>query len=379
MKNDNETMKPNIEGDHRNNGKSPVAVLSRVGGDDISGHRPNILLIYTGGTIGMTQNPETGALEPYNFDYLIENVPKLKRLGYNLDHVTFKVPLDSAAITPDHWEEIADVIEENYDQYDGFVVLHGTDTMAYTASALSYMLENLRKPVVITGSQLPIGDVRTDGEENLITALQVAAAHDEDGSPMVQEVCIMFENYLWRGNRATKYSADNFNAFKSNNFPRLAKVGLDIIFRRDVLWRPKSDNPLTVHRGMYTGVVYLSLFPGLNEETLRYMLKAPGLKGVVMKTYGAGNAPTAPWFVNTIKEAVERGMVIVNVTQCNNGMVDPRRYETGTALNRAGVISGRDLTSEAAITKLMFLFGQGYDTEQVKQLMETPLVGEMHS
>lgn len=326
----------------------------------------------------MTQNPTTGALEPYNFDYLVENVPKLKRLGYNLDHFTFKTPLDSAAITPSHWEEIADVIEDNYENYDGFVVLHGTDTMAYTASALSYMLENLRKPVVITGSQLPIGDVRTDGEENLITALQVAAALDDDGSPMVQEVCIMFENYLWRGNRATKYSADNFNAFKSNNFPRLAKIGLGIAFRKDVLWRPTSTAPLTVHRGMYTGVVYLSLFPGLNEQTLRYMLKAPGLKGVVMKTFGAGNAPTAPWFVNTIREAVERGMVIVNVTQCNNGMVDPLRYETGTALKRAGVISGRDLTSEAAITKLMFLFGQGYDTEEVKRMMETSLVGEMH-
>ena len=325
----------------------------------------------------MTVNPETGSLEPYSFEYLIENVPKLKRLDYNLDHFQFQTPLDSSAITPDHWEEIAEVIEENYDDYDGFVVLHGTDTMAYTASALSFMLENIRKPVIITGSQLPISDVRTDGEENLITALQVAAARDRDGSPMVQEVCIMFENYLWRGNRSTKYSADNFNAFKSNNFPQLAKIGLGIAFRKDVLWRPTSDAPLIVHRGMDSGVVYLSLFPGLNKDIMRYMLKAPGLKGVVLKTYGAGNAPTDAWFVDTVKEAVDRGLVIVNVTQCNNGTVDPLRYETGNALRRAGVISGHDLTSEAAITKLMFLFGQGYDREDVKRLMETPLVGEM--
>ena len=353
-----------------------IGTLTRVDGDAAGTERPKILIIYTGGTIGMTVNPQTGSLEPYNFEYLVENVPKLRKLQYNLDHFQFEEPLDSSAITPAHWEEIATVIEKYYDDYDGFVVLHGTDTMAYTASALSYMLENLRKPVVITGSQLPIGDVRTDGEENLITALQVAAARDGD-QPMVQEVCIMFENYLWRGNRSTKYSADNFNAFKSNNFPRLAKIGLEIAFRKEVLWRPKTNEKLIVHRGMDNGVVYLSLFPGLCERVLRYMLQAPGLKGVVMKTYGAGNAPTDPWFVNTVREAVDRGIVMVNVTQCNNGKVDPLRYETGNALRRAGVISGRDLTSEAAITKLMFLFGQGYSPEEVKKLMQTPLVGEM--
>lgn len=356
-----------------------IGTLTRMPDSCDADNLPYILIIYTGGTIGMAENPDTGLLEPYSFDYLIQNVPKLKHLNYDLDYFQFEKPIDSSAINPTHWDTIAHVIAENYDNYDGFVVLHGTDTMAYTASALSFMLENVRKPVIITGSQLPISEVRTDGEENLITALQVAAAQDPDGSPTIQEVCILFENYLWRGNRSTKYSADNFNAFQSNNFPRLAKIGMGISFRRDVLWRPRSNEPLTVHYGMDSNVMYLSLFPGLTEGMLRYMLSAPKLRGIVLKTFGAGNAPTDEWFVRTLKDAVDRGIVIVNVTQCNNGMVDPRRYETGEGLCRAGVISGRDLTSEAAITKLMSLFGQGYSAEDVKRLMQTPLVGEMHA
>lgn len=355
-----------------------IGTLTRV--EESNGiTKPRILIIYTGGTIGMTENPATGRLEPYNFANLIENVPKLRRLDFNIDYYQFDVPVDSSAINLNHWVAMAHIIEDTYDQYDGYVVLHGTDTMAYTASMMSFMLENLRKPVVITGSQLPIGEVRTDGEENLITSLQVAAERTPEGEPMIQEVCILFENYLWRGNRSTKYSADNFNAFKSNNFPRLAKIGLGISFRRDVLWRPREDKPLTVHYGIDPHVIYLSLFPGLNESIMRYMLEAPDLRGVVLKTFGAGNAPTDDWFINTLKEAVDRGLVIVNVTQCHNGMVDPYRYETGEGLRRAGVISGKDLTSEAAITKLMFLFGQGYEREEVKRLMEIPLVGEMHA
>lgn len=339
---------------------------------------PKILIIYTGGTIGMIENPETGSLEPFDFEYLIDNVPKIKRLDYRIDSYQFEVPIDSSAMNPSHWQDIAYVIATFYDRYDGFVVLHGTDTMAYTASALSFMLENLRKPVVITGSQLPIGEVRTDGEENLITALQVAAATTDDGRPMLEEVTILFENYLWRGNRATKYSADNFNAFKSSNFPRLAKIGMGITFREDVLWRPVEDAPLRVHYGMDTNVMYLSLFPGITETMIRHAFNTPGLRGVVLKTYGAGNAPTESSFLEVVREAVDRGLVIVNVSQCDNGMVDPHRYKTGSALYAAGVISGHDLTSEAAITKLMFLFGQDYDTETVKRLMEIPLVGEMH-
>ncbi len=345
---------------------------------DACGTRPKILIIYTGGTIGMIENPETGSLEPFNFEYLIDNVPKIKRLDYEIDSFQFAEPLDSSAMNPSHWQDIAYVIDCFYDRYDGFVVLHGTDTMAYTSSALSFMLENLRKPVVITGSQLPIGEVRTDGEENLITALQVAAARREDGKPMLEEVAILFENYLWRGNRATKYSADNFNAFKSSNFPRLAKIGMGITFRSDVLWRPAEQGRLRVHYGMDTNVMYLNLFPGITETMIRHAFGTPGLKGVVLKTYGAGNAPTDPHFLDAIREATDRGLVIVNVSQCDNGMVDPHRYKTGSALYGAGVISGHDLTSEAAITKLMFLFGQNYDVEEVKRTMETPLVGEMH-
>lgn len=340
---------------------------------------PRILIIYTGGTIGMIENSRTGALEPFDFEYLIENVPKIKRLDYNIDSFQFETPLDSSAMTPAHWQDIAYVIECFYDRYDGFVVLHGTDTMAYTASALSFMLENLRKPVVITGSQLPIGEVRTDGEENLITALQVAAARTDDGEPMLQEVSILFENYLWRGNRATKYSADNFNAFKSSNFPRLAKIGMGITFRSEILWRPHDEKPLRMHYGLDTNVMYLSLFPGITNNMLRHAFSTPGLKGVVLKTYGAGNAPTDPEFLQTVKDAVNKGLVIVNVSQCDNGRVDPHRYETGEALYSAGVVSGHDLTSEAAITKLMFLFGQNYSTDEVKKLMEKSLVGEMHN
>ena len=339
--------------------------------------RPRILIIYTGGTIGMIEDPATQTLRPFDFSHLIDNVPKIKMLDYDIRHIQFNPPIDSSNMNPAHWQQIAEAIGKNYNDVDGFVVLHGTDTMAYTASALSFMLENLRKPVVITGSQLPIGEVRTDGEENLITALQIAAATDEEGYSMLEEVAILFENYLWRGNRSTKYSADNFNAFKSSNFPRLAKIGMGITFRPDVLWRPMEKGPLRVHYAMDTNVMYLSLFPGITTTMLKHAFNTPGLKGVVLKTYGAGNAPTDKPFIETIKEAVERGIVIVNVSQCDNGMVDPLRYETGSRLYGVGVIPGHDLTSEAAITKLMFLFGQNYHIDEVKRLMETPLVGEM--
>ena len=340
--------------------------------------RPRILMIYTGGTIGMKENADTGALEPFDFDHLMENVPKIKMLEYDIDSVQFDHPIDSSAMNPSHWDQIVREIDKNYEKYDGFVVLHGTDTMAYTASALSFMLENIRKPVVITGSQLPIGEVRTDGEENLITALQVAAAKDEKGEPMVQEVAILFEDYLWRGNRATKHSSDNFNAFKSSNYPRLAKAGLGITFRKEVLWRSASDAPFRAHYGMDTNVFYLDLFPGINEKVITHVLKAPGLKGIVMKTFGSGNGPTAPWFLDAVKEAVKRGLVIVNVSQCDNGTVLPTRYEAGCGLYQAGVISGHDMTSEAAITKLMFLFGLGKSAEEVKLEMEKPIIGEMN-
>lgn len=339
--------------------------------------RPKILIIYTGGTIGMIENPETRALEPFDFDHLLDNVPKLKMLDFDIDSFTFERPIDSSAMNPGHWCDIAKVIEDNYDSYDGFVVLHGTDTMAYTASALSFMLENLSKPVIITGSQLPIGEVRTDGEENLIAALQVAAARERDGEQTVKEVAILFQNYLWRGNRSTKHSADNFDAFKSENYQPLATIGLGIQFNRDALLRPDGEKPLRVHYQMDTNVMYVDLFPGIPEHIVKYLFNTPGLKGLVLKTFGAGNGPNDPWFLEAVKDAVSRGIVVVNITQCSNGSVLPMRYVTGIDLAKCGPVAGHDLTSEAAITKLMYLFGRGYDSEQVKQLMETSLCGEM--
>lgn len=337
---------------------------------------PRILIVYTGGTIGMIEDPVTKALKPFDFSHLMENVPKVKMLDYKIDNIQFQPPIDSSDMSPAHWQDIARSIAENYDDYDGFVVLHGTDTMAYTASALSFMLDGLDKPVIITGSQLPIGEVRTDGEENLITALQIAAATDTDGRPMVREVAILFENYLWRGNRSTKRSADNFNAFKSNNYPQLAKIGLGIHFDTDALMRRNVEKSLRPHYDLDTSVMVIDLYPGLNERLLRHMLAAPGIKGIVLRTYGTGNAPTSSWFIEAIREVINRGVIVLNVTQCVNGGVNTR-YLAGDMLAAAGVISGYDLTFEAAITKMMFLFGLGISPAEVKKQLCMSLAGEM--
>lgn len=339
--------------------------------------RPKILIIYTGGTIGMIEDPVTKALKPFDFSHLMENVPKVNLLDYDIDNIQFHPPIDSSDMDTEHWNSIAKSIAENYDKYDGFVVLHGTDTMAYTASALSFMLANLSKPVIITGSQLPIGEVRTDGEENLITALQIAADRDENGNPTVREVAILFENYLWRGNRSTKRSADNFNAFKSNNYPALAKIGLGIQFDRDALRKIEEPKPLEVSYSLDRNVIPIDLFPGLSETVLRHQLSTPGIKGIVLRTYGAGNGPTWKWFVDAIRETIDRGVLILNVTQCVNGGVHANRYVSGDILSGAGVISGHDLTFEAAITKMMFLFGKGLSTEEVAKRIAEPLEGEM--
>lgn len=343
----------------------------------INEQRPRILIVYTGGTIGMIEDAETHSLRPFDFSHLIDNVPKIQKLDFDIENIQINPPIDSANMSPKHWTDIAMAIEARYDDFDGFVILHGTDTMAFTASALSFMLENLHKPVIITGSQLPIGEVRTDGEENLITALQVAAARTPQGDSMVQEVAILFENYLWRGNRSTKMSADNFNAFKSNNYPALAKIGLDIHFNTDALYRVPTKRPLKVRYNLDTNVIYLHLFPGITEKTLSHVLNTPDVKGIVLKTYGAGNAPSEQWLIDLLSDAVERGIVILNVTQCVNGGVNSNLYETGNTLAHAGVVSGHDITSEAAITKMMYLFGLGLPPESVKKYLAYSLCGEM--
>lgn len=340
-------------------------------------NNPKILIIYTGGTIGMRENPDTRALEPFDFNHLLDNVPKLRLLDIDIESFEFPNPIDSSSMTPAHWQDIARVIESRYDDFDGFVVLHGTDTMAYTASALSFMLRNLQKPVIITGSQLPIGDVRTDGEENLITALQVAAKRDKDGHQMVREVAILFEDYLWRGNRATKHSSDNFNAFSSNNYPPLASIGIGIHFNRESLLRENSDKPMSVLPMMDDNVMYMDLFPGITESTVRHLFATPGIKGIVMKTFGSGNGPDSPWFIKALKEVIDRGVVVVNISQCSNGSVNPTTYASGLGIYNSGTICGLDLTSEAAITKLMHLFGNGYSHEEVKEMMMTPIAGEL--
>ena len=338
--------------------------------------KPRILIVYTGGTIGMIEDPESKALKPFDFSHLMENVPKVKMLDYDIDNIQFNPPIDSSDMDVEHWQLIARSIADNYDNYDGFVVLHGTDTMAYTASALSFMLGNLSKPVIITGSQLPIGEVRTDGEENLITALQIAASRDECGYPMVCEVAILFETYLWRGNRSTKRSADNFNAFKSNNYPELAKIGLGIQFKDNALRKIHRSLPLEPRYNLDPAVMSIDLFPGLSEQVFRHQLATPGIKGIVLRTYGAGNGPTKKWFIDAIREAIARGVVILNVTQCVNGAVHTNRYMGGDYLASAGVISGHDITFEAAMTKMMFLFGLGLDRKEVERRLGIPLAGE---
>ncbi len=336
----------------------------------------NILLIYTGGTIGMVKDYKSGVLKTFDFDKLLERVPELNQLGCNIDSISFDTPIDSSNMNTIYWASIATNIEENYNKYDGFVVLHGSDTMSYTSSALSFMLENLNKPVIFTGSQLPIGDLRTDAKENLITSIQIASLK-ENGKSVIQEVGLYFEYKLYRANRTIKINAEHFEAFDSLNHPTLVESGVHLKVNHENLWRSKKGKKLIVHKKMNNNVAILKLFPGLNKEVLQSVLNAPNLKALVLETYGAGNAPTEEWLVSELKKAINNGLHIVNVTQCSGGSVILGQYETSVALKKMQVINGKDITTEAAIAKLMYLLGSNVSHNLFKTIFETSLRGEM--
>lgn len=335
-----------------------------------------ILIIYTGGTIGMVHHPETGILAPFDFQQILEELPELRRFNYILDTYSFQPLIDSSNLTPDEWFKLARLIKEKYQQYDGFVVLHGTDTMAYTASALSFMLKNLDKPVILTGSQLPIGTLRTDGKENLISAVEIAAAQ-RNNQALVPEVCIFFENKLMRGNRTTKTSAEHFNAFESPNYPLLAEAGISIKYNVGAIHYNTHKKDLEICEQLSTNVAILKIFPGISRNMVNSMLNIPHLKGIVLETYGAGNAPTHPWFIQEIKEALKKNIIVLNVTQCSSGSVDMSKYETGNELFKAGVISGNDITTEAALTKLMYVLSKEKNKNESIIELSSSLRGEI--
>ncbi|TMM58338.1 asparaginase [Maribacter algarum] len=339
--------------------------------------KTNILLIYTGGTIGMVKDYDSGALKAFNFKKLLKNIPELAQLDCHIDSISFDEPIDSSNINTSHWVNIATIIETHYESHDGFVVLHGSDTMSYSASALSYMLESLRKPVIFTGSQLPIGDLRTDAKENLITSIQIAALQ-ERGRPVIQEVGLYFEYKLYRANRTTKINAEHFEAFASLNYPPLVESGVHLKVYKEYLLPKKRVKKFFVHKKLDNNVAILKLFPGFNESLLKSILETENLKALVLETYGAGNAPTEIWLVENLKKAVKNGLHIVNVTQCSGGSVIMGQYETSEQLKKLQLISGKDITTEAAITKLMYLLGSEISKGSFKTVFETSLRGEMN-
>ncbi len=333
-----------------------------------------ILIIYTGGTIGMVNDPLTGTLMPFDFQQIQQNVPEMKRLNYHLEVHSFDPILDSSNIHPDIWVLLARIIEKRYKEFDGFVILHGSDTMAYTASALSFMLENLSKPVILTGSQLPIGEIRTDAKENLITALEIAAMK-KNGKAVVPEVCIYFDYQLYRGNRAIKYNAENFDAFRTPNYPRLAEAGVHLTFYHNYIQKAPVA-PLKVNAEFNANIGVVKIYPGITPQALKAVTTA-AVDAIVLETFGSGNTTTAPWFIEALQEAIANGKIIVDISQCQVGSVELGKYETSRKLQEMGVVSGYDMTFEAAITKLMFLMGQGLSPAVIAELMSQSLRGEL--
>ena len=337
---------------------------------------PNILLIYTGGTIGMVKDYKTNALKAFDFDQIKQMIPELKLLNCNIQTISFISPIDSSNMNPEYWVQIAEIVDNYYDKMDGFVILSGTDTMSYTASAISFMLENLSKPIIFTGSQLPIGDLRTDAKENLITAIQIAATFKNE-KPVVGEVCLYFEYKLYRANRTTKVSAEQFEAFHSPNFPQLGESGVHLNFNKRILGIVDQDKQLIVRKKVDANIVILKLFPGIREQVVKCILDIKNLEGVILETYGAGNAPTSKWFIDLLQKTLNKNIPIVNVSQCISGSVEMGHYETSSQLKKIGLIDGKDITTESAVAKLIYLIGVGIPKKDFKKTFETPLRGEM--
>ena len=340
-------------------------------------NKPNILLIYTGGTIGMIKDYKTNALKAFDFNQILEKIPELQQLHCFISTISFEEPIDSSNMNIKYYIKIAEIIEENYQKFDGFVVLTGSDTMSYTSSAISFLFENLQKPVIFTGSQLPIGDLRTDAKENLITSIEIASAR-KNNKPVISEVCLYFEYKLYRANRTTKINAEQFEAFTSMNYPPLAESGVHLNFNEHLIYKPKGiQKKLIVRKKLCEDIVVLKLFPGITENVIRSILEIPNLKGVVLETYGAGNAPTEKWFIRLLEKAIKKGIVVVNITQCTGGSVILGHYETSIQLKRIGIIDGKDITTESAIAKLMYLLGEKLPHKKNKEIFETPIRGEI--